>query len=124
MTYSEIFLIIIISIVLVAVGIRYFLWRDWINDKNSIDEIWQKFMEAELNDDLSNIKYFGDKLIWNRHLKKEQLKQLMEIVEKRRSKTFSDGSLDKLANDAFNKKLHHDRIIPRSGSSGGIKQSW
>ncbi|GAA4803793.1 hypothetical protein [Litoribaculum gwangyangense] len=115
---------LIIALIVIVVGgilIQYFLWRDRINDRRVLDKHWNKFLKSESLNDIKGIAFYGDKLIWNKHLTKEQLKKIIELAN---SKVARYSELDKLKNNAYNKKLHYDRIFPRSGSSGGIKQSW
>lgn len=122
-TNSDIFLISNGIIIIVAVGIQYFLWKNRKNDKKSIDIDWQKFVAAESKNDHFNIKLYGNRLIWNKYLKKEQLEKIIEVANTRKT-NFPDAELDQLANNVLNKKLHYDRNLYESGSSGGIKQSW
>jgi ATP-dependent Zn protease len=120
MNDSEILFLSIGILILIAIIIQYFLWKDRMKDKNSLNHYWQKFLESESNNNVRDLKFNGEKLIWNKYLKNEQLEKIIDVVN--RVKNYP--TLKKLANDAYNKKLHYDRILPQSGSNGGIKQSW
>jgi hypothetical protein len=117
MNNSEILFLSIGILVLIVLIIQYFLWKD----KNSLNYYWQKFLDSESNNDMRGLKFNGEKLIWNKYLKNEQLEKIIDVVN---SRVKNYPTLKRLANDAYNKKLHYDRILPQSGSSGGIKQSW
>ena len=106
---------------LVAIGIYYFLWKDRLNDKKNLEKDWQKFLKSESQNDIMGIASNGDKLIWNKYLLSEQLNKIIEVTN---SRVIKFPELKKLANNAYNKKLHYTRTMPTSGSSGGIKQSW
>ena len=92
-----------------------------MQDKQTLPENWDKFKAAIAKNNIYEIKYFGDKLIWNKYLKQYQLTKIIEIVD---SKIERYPELEQLKLDAFNKQLHYDRPLPSSGSSGGKKQSW
>jgi len=114
-----IYSLIIIS--LIFIGIYYFIWKDRIKDRNNLDLDWQMFLKSEDSNDIKRLDYYGNKLIWNKYLQSEQLEKIINVVETR----ISDyPELKKLENNAYNKKLHYDRIFPSPGSSGGKKQSW
>ncbi|MCF7559766.1 hypothetical protein L3X39_03885 [Sabulilitoribacter multivorans] len=121
MNTSNTLLIAVSVIVLVGILIQYFLWRDRTNDRKVLDEHWNKFLKSESFNDIKGIAFYGDKLIWNKHLTKGQLEKIIELVN---SKVARYSQLEKLKYNAYNKKLHYDRPLPESGSSGGIKQSW
>ena len=106
---------------LVSIGIYYFIWKDRMNDKKNLDRDWQRFLKSESLNDIKRIASNGDKLIWTKYLLTEQLDKIIEATNSRVTK-FS--LLKKLANNAFNKKLHYNRTMPGSDSSGGIKQRW
>lgn len=111
----------LIFIVIISIGINYFLWKDKKLDKKNLDSDWQKFLKAVSINDIKGIEVYGDKLIWNKYLLKEQLNQILDEVN---SRVTNYPELKKLENNAINKKLHYNRLLPYPGSSGGIKQSW
>ena len=108
-------------ILLIAISIQIVLRRIRGRDKNSINEDWKKFLHASSKNNIGEIKYYGDKLIWNKYLKQNQLTKISEVVAIKIEKY---PELEKLKLDAYNKQLHYNRLFPGSGSSGGIKQSW
>lgn len=108
----------IISLVIMV--IYYFIRKDRLNDKKNLDNDWQKFLKSESLNDVKGIAFNGDKLIWNKYLLSAQLDKIIEVTNSRVEKF---PELKKLVNNAYNKKLHYNRTILQSGSSGGIKQS-
>jgi len=123
MSDSSILFTTIIVVGVLGILIRIFIWRERQKDKRNIDLHWQKFLLAEKRNDLHYLKLYINKLIWNKFLKKEQLDRIISTL-KERNNGFTDPVLEKLANHAFNKKLHYDQTLASPGSSGGIKQSW
>ena len=108
-------------IALVGITIYTLIYRSKKRDKATLKKHWNLFLEAKKINNIPAIQLYGDKLIWNHHLQKGQLAQIIECIDDRIQKF---PHLNKLRNDAFNKQLHHNRILPMSGSSGSIKQSW
>ena len=108
-------------IVLLASIPYYFIFKSERKDKELIDSQWKNFLRAVDKNNISEIISYGDKLIWNKYLKRDQLSKIIEVVKLRID---NYPELEKLKLDAFNKKLDYDRILPSPGSSGGIKQSW
>ena len=111
----------LVILFLVTIIIYYFLWKDRLQDKKNLEKDCQRFRKSVSINDIKGIAIHGDKLIWNTYLRKEQLKEIIDVVD---LKVSNYPALKELKNNAFNKKLHYDRIIPCPGSSGGIKQSW
>lgn len=109
------------SLLLISVGIFILILKDRINDKKNLDKDWQNFLESESLNDIKGIAFYGNKLIWNKYLLNDQLNKIIDVVNSRVS---DNPELKKLENNAFNKRLHYDRILPYPGSSGGKKQSW
>ena len=108
-------------IVFVGLLIQYFLWKSKVKDRKSIADNWDKFLIASSKNDINDIKYFGDKLVWNKYLKQEQLTKITQVVA---SKAEEYPELEQLKLDLFNKQLDYNRTLPEIGSSGGIPQSW
>lgn len=101
---------------LISIGIYYFIWKDKQNDKNNLDKDWRRFLKSISLNDMKGIASNGDKLIWNKYLKTEQLDKIIEVVN---SKLSDFPELKELENNAFNKKLHFNRPLPYLGSSDG-----
>ena len=100
----------LVVIVLVAIIIYYFLFKDRLNDKNNLEKDWQRFLKSESLNDIKGIAANGDKLIWNTALQAKQLDKIIKVVKARVSKY---PELKKLENNAFNKKLHQKRPMRR-----------
>ena len=115
-------LIISLGIIfIIAIYINILLRKNKKKHQDSITHDWDNFLAAASENNIVEIKQYGDKLIWNTSLNQEQLSKITEVVEK----NIDDyPELEKLKLDAFNKQLNFDRTLPGSGSSGGIKQSW
>ena len=111
----------LVIISLISIGIYYFIWKSKAKDKRNLDKDWQEFLKAESINNIKGIASNGDKLVWNKYL---QIKHLDKIIEVTNSRVDKFPVLKKLANNAYNKKLHYNRTLPEAGSSGGIKQSW
>lgn len=109
------------ALFLIVVLIQLFLRRNRKIDKKSIRTDWQLFLKASKSTDIPAMIKLGEKLIWNKYLTQAQLSNIMAVVDFHIEK---HPELQKLKLDAYNKQLHYDRILPESGSSGGIKQSW
>ena len=108
-------------IFIIAIYINILLRKNKRKHQSSITRDWDNFLAAASENNIVEIKQYGDKLIWNTSLNQEQLSKITEVVEK----NIDDyPELEKLKLDAFNKQLNFDRTLPGSGSSGGIKQSW
>ncbi|WP_375238030.1 hypothetical protein [Aurantibacter sp.] len=107
-------------IFIIALVIYGFIYIDRQNDKKNLKNDWEKFLKSVSLNDVKGIALNGDKLIWNSHLKNDQLNRIINIVNSRVS---DFPELEDLKNNAFNKKLHYDRPLPYPGSSGGKKQS-
>ena len=108
-------------ILIFSIIIYFFIRKDRLNDKRNLELDWENFLKSESLNDIKGIAENGDKLIWNKYLLNEQLDKIISVV----NLLVSDfPQLEKLKLNAFNKKLHYNRTMPESGSSGGIKQSW
>ncbi|ARV14976.1 hypothetical protein [Polaribacter sp. SA4-12] len=94
----------------VAIVIYFFIYKDRLNDKNSLEKEWQRFLKSESLNYIKGIAANGDKLIWNTALQSKQLDKIIEVVKARVSKY---PELKKLENNAFNKKLHQNRPLRR-----------
>lgn len=117
-------MILFITLGLICLGIilvQYFLWKSRAKDKETIHSDWESFLKASSKNNIQELNYYGDKLIWNKYLKQKQLSEITRIVD---SKIKVYPELEQLKLNALNKQLHYNRILPTSGSSGGIKQSW
>ena len=99
----------LIAIFLVTMVIYYFLWKNYQQDKKNLQNDWEKFQKSVSENDSKGMAINGDKLIWNKYLTKEQLEEIITVIDSRIS---NYPELKKLQNNAFNKKLHYDRVIP------------
>ena len=99
----------LVTIFLVTMVIYYFLWKNYQQDKKNLQYDWEKFQKSVSENDSKGMTINGDKLIWNKYLTKEQLEEIITVVD---SKISNYPELKKLKNNAFNKKLHYDRVIP------------
>ena len=109
-------IITVISIISFTIIIQIYLWRKNKIDKENLSQDWITFLKASENSDIQLLIDSGDKLIWNKHLKQNQLTIIIEVVD---SEIENNPELKKLKLNAFNKQLHYDRTLPYSGSSGG-----
>ncbi len=91
---------------LIAFAVNYFIWSSWKKDKVNLEKDWQKFLKSELLNDRKGIVENGEKLIWNKHLTKEQLQSIITIVNSNINKY---PELEELKNLAFNKELNYKR---------------
>ena len=98
----------LVVIFLVTIVIYYFLWKNYQQDKKNLQNDWEKFQKSVSENDIKGMAINGDKLIWNKHLL-EQLNEIISVVD---AKISNYPELKKLQNNAFNKKLHYDRVIP------------
>lgn len=98
----------IFIIFLFSLGIYYYIWKDRQRDKNNLEIDWKNFLKSESLDDIKGIVNYGDKLIWNKYLLNEQLDKIIDVVN---SRVTNFPELKKLENNAFNKKLHYNRIL-------------
>lgn len=99
----------LIAIFLVTMVIYYFLWKNYQQDKKNLQNDWEKFQKSVSENDDKGMAINGDKLIWNKYLTKEQLEEIITVIDSRIS---NYPELKKLQKNAFNKKLHYDRVIP------------
>jgi hypothetical protein len=100
----SIFVIFLISIVA-----YYYIRKDRQRDKNNLAIDWKNFLKSESQNDIKGIEIYGDKLIWNKYLLNEQLDKIIVVVN---SRVTNFPELKKLENNAFNKRLHYNRILP------------
>ena len=63
--------------------------------------------QAEIENNIAEIRNYGSKLIWNKYLNQDQLSKIKEVVE---NKIERHPELEKLKLDAFNKQFSYDRI--------------
>jgi len=96
-------------ILVIGIAIQFVFWKMRERDKNSIDEHWKRFQHAIERNNIEEIQYFGDKLVWNKHLKQHQLTTISEVVTDRIERY---PQLEQLKLHAFNKQLHYDRALP------------
>jgi hypothetical protein len=93
-----------------ALLFQYYIWKSSKADKMIIEEHWQKFLKADLKNDIEGIKTYADKLVWNKHIETEQLNKIMEAINSRVEKY---PEFEKLSNIIFNKNrkgdIHHHR---------------
>jgi len=92
----------------IAVTIQILLRRSRKKDKLSLDADWQNFLTASSTEDIEGINNYGDKLIWNKYLKQNQLTQISKVVELNIDKY---PELKKLKLNAYNKQLHYNRTL-------------
>jgi hypothetical protein len=98
----------IFIIFLISLGIYYYIRKDRQRDKNNLEIDWKNFLKSESLNDIKGIVNYGDKLIWNKYLLNEQLDKIIDVVN---SRVTNFPELKKLENNAFNKKLHYNRIL-------------
>lgn len=115
------FLITLALILIIAIVLNYYVRKSYKNDKRSLTLDYKNFVKAVEETNSTKIEEIGSKLVYNKHLKQNQLDFLAEEFEKRKNQ---NKRFEKLYLDAYNKQLHYARILPESGSSGGIPQSW
>ena len=108
MTTGTSIIVTIAFILLIGTTIQFIIWRSNKRDKLSLDKDWMNFIDASTQSDIDLINEYGDKLIWNKHLKQEQLTIISEVVE---SKIEKNPKLEKLKLNAYNKQLHYDRTL-------------
>jgi len=108
-------------VVLIGIIIQFFLWKNRKKDKETLNHDWANFKRAIDKNATSQIILFGEKLVWNKYLTRNQLTEMIDVVNQKLER---NPQLKELSLDLFNKKLHYDRTLPYPGSSGGIKQSW
>jgi hypothetical protein len=87
----------------------YYIRKDRQRDKNNLAIDWKNFLKSESQNDIKGIEIYGDKLIWNKYLLNEQLDKIIVVVN---SRVANFPELKKLENNAFNKRLHYNRILP------------
>ncbi|WP_204346376.1 hypothetical protein [Psychroserpens algicola] len=115
----KIIVIFIIVFSSLAIGYQIYRYNDIKKDASVFDEHWQKFLKADVLNDIEGIKFYGDKLIWNRHIETEHLHRMNRVVTSRLEK---HQELKKLSNAIFNKNRHLERPLPVSGNNGGRRK--
>lgn len=98
----------IVIIFLISLGIYHYIRKDRQRDKNNLAIDWKNFLKSESQNNIKGIVTYGDKLIWNKYLLNEQLDKVIDVVN---SRVANFPELKKLENNAFNKKLHYNRIL-------------
>lgn len=106
---------------MLAIGYQFYRSYEIKKDKVVFETHWQSFFKADLLNDIEGILFYGDKLVWNRHIEMEHLNKMMKVIN---SKANQYPELKKLANKILNKNRHLDRPIPGPGNTGAKKQNW
>lgn len=92
--------------IIVGLTIQYILWQKSIKAYKAIDKDWESFLEASSEKDIKLIKLYGDKLLWNQHLKQEQLDEITEVIKLNIDQY---PELEKMKANAYNKQLDYNR---------------
>ena len=108
MANSTILILALSLIVLIILIGQYFLYNSRKKDRLSIDSDWSNFLHASSSNHIGDIKQYGDKLVWNKHLKQDQLTEITKVVN---SKIDKYPELEKLSLNVLNKQARYDRIF-------------
>jgi len=103
MNPGSILILTLVFFVLIAIFFQWYRWKEIKNDTAVLDVHYQKFLKADLINDINGIQEFGNLLIWNRHLETKQLNVIMKAVN---SRVENYPELEKLSNAIFNKNRH------------------
>ncbi|WP_299098958.1 hypothetical protein [uncultured Winogradskyella sp.] len=102
-----IYAVVLIIVVAIITGYVY-VRKNKLKDKTNLENHWQKFLRADSLNDINGIDFYGNKLIYNKYLRIEQLDVISKVAN---SKVNNYPKLNKLKEAAFNKQLYYKRQL-------------